>query len=318
GDRLLIDKLTLALRPPRRWEVVVFRCPRRASQYCIKRIVGLPGETVQIVKGEVLVNGRRVRKSLSQFRKMAILVHDTRFRHGAQRQRPWPWQATGETGWRSTGAGFRYVPDASRQTPEKTRQVEWLEFQYRSGSPAKPPDAGPILVSDDYGYNQSLSRPLQEVNDLLLVCRVKVSGAGELYLRAATADRLFEARLQPAAGSGQLYADGNLVDQLVDREPFLGGPQLLEWTTIDGTCRLVVDGRLLLGYTPAERAGDARRRGTTAVATGKTAEPVAVSSLWPLGIGAVNVEVETANLQVYRDVYYTKLRTAAGRDRVKA
>ena len=57
GDRLLIDRTAFACRGPRRWEVVVFRSPEDTRQLCVKRVVGLPGETVALVGGDVLING---------------------------------------------------------------------------------------------------------------------------------------------------------------------------------------------------------------------------------------------------------------------
>jgi signal peptidase I len=58
GDRMLVDRTAFAFRPPRRWEVVVFRSPMDAKQLFVKRIVGLPGETIAIRKGGVWVNGQ--------------------------------------------------------------------------------------------------------------------------------------------------------------------------------------------------------------------------------------------------------------------
>ncbi|MBI4127726.1 MAG: signal peptidase I [Parcubacteria group bacterium] len=55
GDYLIIDELSYRLRDPLRGEVVVLRFPRDPSQFYIKRIVGLPGETVSIREGVVTI-----------------------------------------------------------------------------------------------------------------------------------------------------------------------------------------------------------------------------------------------------------------------
>ncbi|MBI2552000.1 signal peptidase I [Candidatus Uhrbacteria bacterium] len=47
-EYLIIDELSYRLREPRRGEIVVFRYPADPAQFFIKRIVGLPGETVEI------------------------------------------------------------------------------------------------------------------------------------------------------------------------------------------------------------------------------------------------------------------------------
>lgn len=48
GDYLLIDEVTYKLREPERGDVVVFRAPPEPSKFFIKRIIGLPGDTVSI------------------------------------------------------------------------------------------------------------------------------------------------------------------------------------------------------------------------------------------------------------------------------
>lgn len=62
GDRVLVDHTAFWLRPPERWQVVAFRLPGNAGTTAVKRIVGLPGETVELRDGEVVINGGVVAK----------------------------------------------------------------------------------------------------------------------------------------------------------------------------------------------------------------------------------------------------------------
>lgn len=55
GDYLLVDELSYYFREPSRGEVVVFRYPNNPKYYYIKRIIGLPGETIQIDKDKIKV-----------------------------------------------------------------------------------------------------------------------------------------------------------------------------------------------------------------------------------------------------------------------
>lgn len=55
GEYLIVDQLSYRLRAPARGEVVVFRFPLRESQFFIKRIVGLPRETVIVENGRVVI-----------------------------------------------------------------------------------------------------------------------------------------------------------------------------------------------------------------------------------------------------------------------
>ena len=59
GDYLLVDELSYHLRPPQRGEVVVFRFPREPHEFFIKRIIGLPGETVKIVKNQIFIYNKK-------------------------------------------------------------------------------------------------------------------------------------------------------------------------------------------------------------------------------------------------------------------
>ncbi|MBU6141751.1 signal peptidase I [Patescibacteria group bacterium] len=53
GNYLLVDEVTYHFRAPQRDEVIVFRYPENPSIFYIKRIIGLPGETIKIGNGQV-------------------------------------------------------------------------------------------------------------------------------------------------------------------------------------------------------------------------------------------------------------------------
>ncbi|MCH7552079.1 signal peptidase I [Patescibacteria group bacterium] len=57
GDYLIIDQLSYRFRAPLRGEVIVLKFPLDTSQRFIKRIVGLPGETIEVKDGKVVVYG---------------------------------------------------------------------------------------------------------------------------------------------------------------------------------------------------------------------------------------------------------------------
>lgn len=55
GDYLIIDELSYRFGEPQRGEVVVFKYPNDPSQRYIKRIIGLPGERIEVNSGKVVV-----------------------------------------------------------------------------------------------------------------------------------------------------------------------------------------------------------------------------------------------------------------------
>ena len=62
-EYLIIDELSYRFHAPARGEVVVFRNPDNNKQYYIKRVIGLPGETVEILNGKVSINGKELNET---------------------------------------------------------------------------------------------------------------------------------------------------------------------------------------------------------------------------------------------------------------
>ena len=60
-DQLMMDKLSYRIHDPERFDIVVFPVVRDGKEeYYIKRVIGLPGETVQIIDGYVYINGEKL------------------------------------------------------------------------------------------------------------------------------------------------------------------------------------------------------------------------------------------------------------------
>lgn len=57
GDYLIVDEISYRFQEPQRGEVVVFRYPNDPTQRYIKRVVGLPGETVEVQDGKIIISG---------------------------------------------------------------------------------------------------------------------------------------------------------------------------------------------------------------------------------------------------------------------
>src|SRR5262249_59038926 len=102
GDHVLVNKNVFDWRRPRRWEMAVFRSPLDPTRTFVKRVVGLPGETVQVVDGDVYRFGKLARKSPAEFKAMRIPVCDYDFRPSAG---GWAYR------WEARGAGASVQDD---------------------------------------------------------------------------------------------------------------------------------------------------------------------------------------------------------------
>lgn len=64
GDNLIVDKITYRMSEPKRFDIIVFPFKYKEHTYYIKRIIGLPGETVRIDEtGNIFINGQLLQES---------------------------------------------------------------------------------------------------------------------------------------------------------------------------------------------------------------------------------------------------------------
>lgn len=74
NDYLIVDQISYRFRDPKRGEVVVFQSPILPVRRYIKRIVGLPGEIIEIRDGQVLVFYEQEKKVLDELAYLAFNV----------------------------------------------------------------------------------------------------------------------------------------------------------------------------------------------------------------------------------------------------
>ncbi len=173
GDRILVSKAAYDWSEPRRWDVIVFRYPKDAKTNYIKRLVGLPGEKVQIFGGDVYTrkaeeNSYQIaHKTPDKVLAMRQIVYDNDYVVGSLLKEGWParWQPDSTTngGWTSTDETKTFSADGTGD------QEHWLHYQHFVPTPAdwQALETGPLpkdrliepqLVTDFTAYNSGRSR----------------------------------------------------------------------------------------------------------------------------------------------------------------
>jgi len=302
GDRLLVFKLAYLLQDARRWEVVVFRHPEHASIYYIKRIIGLPGETVWIVQGDLFINGTIQRKTLAEQRTLAIPVHDATH---ASSHEPARWKCDGlETAWQTNpaicvraleaeatphvGASPHVAPSQHVAPSEQDwgrGPIDWLHYHHWQRGLGETP------IEDQQNYNLLLSRTRAQcssVSDLLWTGEVRAWGPGELFFRVSDGRTRFELRVQPEQGTARLYHEKVQVAEVRRPGPLFATPTRFEISHMDRQVLVALDGELLFDPFTYEIP----------------ASSFSAPELRPLALGGRGVGIEAREFRIFRDVYY--------------
>jgi signal peptidase I len=151
-------------------------------------------------------------------------------------------------------------------------------------------------VHDDHGYNQTLPRldAGQVARDLGLRCRIRAAGAGQVSLLASDGRAVFQVILEPATGQARLLADGNEVALVTSPAARLASPTAVEMWLSDRQFLLALDGVPLFPAQSYDPPGE------------PSPLPSGVARGIPLAIGAGREAVAVDELQVWRDVCYTR------------
>lgn len=292
GAHLVVDRATFAWRSPGRWEAVVFRSPQMADQLWVKRVVGLPGETVSLAGGDVWIDGWLVRKTLAQQRAVRQLVD--RLDAGI-RIPPGP----------EPGGAIPTPAHWQSMAADEAGGVRWLVY--------RRPDGGP--VTDDLSYNQRVSHELHPMHDLMLSFRARLEGDGQLLWRVAGRGGAYVVAWDARRRSVQLRRGENVVARRPLPPDELPRGAWTEWTfsLFDRQVLVAIDGRVVLVVPD-----DAGHSGQVEVDSGEPSAAVGGRCAPPqppggeiidgglLAVGTGGLRGEIRDLAVWRDVYYER------------
>ncbi|MGD8452249.1 MAG: signal peptidase I [Phycisphaerae bacterium] len=292
GDRILVHKWPFAIGgflAPRRWDVIVFRSPANPSENFIKRLVGLPGETLEVVDGDLYIDGRIQRKPQAVQSVLWFVVFDQgHFPEGDAASPRWLCETAPEDvggGW--TGNQTRIIHYGGTDAVERRLRFAPADVRY---------------FQDVYAYNRG---PTLEdtpfVGDMRMEAEVVFDGGdGAMQWVIVhdgtrfTAELHRDGELSLTMGRG-LRGEAHNVDSTNVPRFVAGRPYLVEFGHLDYRVYLSVDGEERLttrdtDYTPPDIARRHMRR----------------TAPLDLSIAANSLEFELRGLRVDRDVYYTE------------
>jgi signal peptidase I len=333
GDRIYTMNRGLALPfvpqagsvGPRRWEVTVFRLPEEPEVRYIKRMVGLPNETLRIHQGDLWRKSHdggwfeRLLRPLSHQNAMRQIVYDDANRAKSLQNDPrWRRWVSPDQGWRETSEGT-YQIDQTTESGSASGNAGELRYRHvvpepqqwreiAAGEPLSSPPR-PSLITDFSSYNTDLSDQAQHrpraaarpwfqpnwVGDLILSCKIKPAAAtGRFEIELIKGGFSNRCVIDLATGLAELYHDEDRLGEPTKTKASEPGEHSITFANVDDRLTLIVDGQTPFGDGLSHSANEPI---PGAVPTPEDLEPVRIK-----GVGA---NLELSGLLLQRDIHYT-------------
>jgi signal peptidase I len=312
GDRILVMKLGYELGDlipslksslgPKRWDVVVFKNPSDPNINFIKRLIGMPGEKIEIIQGDIYANDQIARKTSIAEQPLWFIVYDNDYLP-ARRDRVDPRDLPMWTP----------ITQADGQLWSTPNRVLVFKGQGKNNS-------GSIgfsgQIRDFYAYDDSDSRLSGNfiVSDLKMEFLLHLQqGQGQIDLILSKYDDVFIARID-TAGKAQLFKttranyEQNLAKpellaekEIPEFEP--ENPLPVSFENLDYKVQLKVDGQVILETTNEQYKPDLK------ALREKSSERVAPI----VRITAKDINAQLWHVKLFRDIYYLPVRIDHGR-----
>lgn len=270
--------------PIQRWDVIAFRRPVNSDQNDhqpagIKRVVGLPGESIEIRGGNLFANGSIVQKNIEQQKMLRIPVHDTSFQQDLNRN----WVSSTGLGWH-LGPFIHFVP------PSDKHAIQWLRFKYQPNYSrvTKNSQSGEwIPIEDFYAYNQSLARNLNPMDEVFVEMDARISEGGLLVWRFDHRGTIYEFQIDTASLELRVGCHEDSFPEItipIEAQMLAETDTQIEFSSFDLQLLVRVNEKTVFRRA-IEESGD----------------PVSVQ---PLIFGAAQKQITFNRIRIWRDLYY--------------
>lgn len=284
GDRILVLKCVYQFKEPNRWDVVVFKNPINPAENYIKRLIGLPGDTIEIVEGDIYVNGRIARKPARVQQELWMPVYDHDYQPVNPNQRGAfngdHWQVPfdfGTSGWKIDPANpTRIVLDSPGE------KVNTMTY----GAPS----ANGFNIA--YAYNDVRTyyrRP--ECSDLMVRFYLQRTGEqGQIGVALSKKGIIYKARMDSRGRAAISKVNGEQETELASKAMNIrpGAFDLIKFAVVDHQLLLECNGSQL--SVDLGRSADAMEQGK---------EPSPKATIFGSG------KLTLAHVAIFRDIYYT-------------
>jgi signal peptidase I len=316
GNRLFVNKFMYDFYKPERWNVVVFKYPlaevtckdcgyfsedvewveglkcrkcgstrlKRKHKNYIKRLVGLPGEELQIAGGDLYINSHVAKKPREVQEELWVPVYNSKYVPKRESVPAWAFEGAG---WKVAGPPHKGAGTLPSKEDRRDASVASLLLEAPQSTSLA---TFTRRIKDSYAYNDT--RGEAEVGDVKIAFSVNpTQGTGAILCVIERDEDLFLASLAIKSTAGQpeksyLERSGK---RLQEAEVYLtyGQSYRIEFYHADGGVRLLLDGRELFSYD----------YDMTLPAKGISRSGVR--------IGGRAVTCRFEDIEVYRDIYYS-------------
>ncbi len=239
GDRIIVNKFSYQFNNPKRWDVIVFYYPEGAHDNYIKRLAGLPNDTIRIHLGDVWIHDNTAdrlksggeidfkiaRKPPDKLLAMLQSVFDNDYMPAIAKY-SWPMRWRPDSAAGDSAGAWTSDDFADFQSDGTAAGEVWLRYhhlvpsfaEWHNLGPAGPAPQNPVksqLITDFTAYNtgRKLSESnislapttdmlgLHWVGDLAVSATVELeTGAGQAVLELVKGGRRFQCRLDASTG----------------------------------------------------------------------------------------------------------------------